>query len=38
LPQLYSLFAINVVVTRRVAWDPVVAAGERHEEVVDQVA
>ena len=27
-----------VVVTRRVAWDPVVAAGERHEEVVDQVA
>ena len=27
-----------VVVTRRVAWDPAVAAGERHEEVVDQAA
>ncbi|HVF13623.1 MAG TPA: transposase [Acidimicrobiales bacterium] len=27
-----------VVVTRRVAWDPAVASGERHEEVVDQAA
>lgn len=27
-----------VVVTRRVAWDPAIAAGDRHEEVVDQAA
>lgn len=27
-----------VVVTRRVAWDPAVAAGDRHEEVIDQAA
>jgi len=27
-----------VVVTRRVAWDPAVAAGDRREEVVDQAA
>jgi len=27
-----------VVVTRRVAWDPAIAAGHRHEEVVDQAA
>jgi transposase len=27
-----------VVVTRRVAWDPAIAAGERHEEVVGRAA
>lgn len=27
-----------IVVTRRVAWDPAIAAGERHEEVVDKAA
>jgi transposase len=27
-----------VVVTRRVAWDPAIAAGARHQEVVDQAA
>lgn len=27
-----------IVVTRRVAWDPTIAAGERREEVVDQAA
>lgn len=27
-----------VVVTRRVAWDPAIAAGDRHEGVVDQAA
>ncbi|MGH8921494.1 MAG: transposase, partial [Actinomycetes bacterium] len=27
-----------VVVTRRVAWDPAIAAGDRHEEVVDLAA
>jgi len=27
-----------IVVTRRVAWDPAIAAGERQEEVIGQAA
>ena len=28
----------NVIVPRHVAWDPAIAAGERHKEVIDEAA